>query len=65
LGSALFITFLTIENVKPVEILTRLRAQFGDATLSRIQVYEWNKSFKEGRTEAENIWRLQLLQGKL
>jgi hypothetical protein len=35
----IIVTFLTIENVKPVEILIRLRAQFGDATPSRIQVY--------------------------
>jgi hypothetical protein len=38
--------FLTNENVKPAGILKRLRAQFGDETLTRIQVYDWGKSFK-------------------
>jgi hypothetical protein len=31
--------FLINENVKPAEILMRLRAHFGEETLSRIQVY--------------------------
>jgi hypothetical protein len=33
------VKFLTNENVKPAEILMRLRAQFGDETLSRTQMY--------------------------
>jgi len=49
----IIVKFLTNENVKPAEILMRLRAQFGDETLSRIQVYDWSKSFKEGRREVE------------
>jgi hypothetical protein len=44
----IIIKFLTNEIVKPPEILMRLRAQFGDETLSRIQVQDWSKSFKEG-----------------
>lgn len=43
------VKFLTNENVKPAEILMRLRAQ----------------SFKECRTEVEIMRRLRLLQGKL
>jgi hypothetical protein len=49
--------FLTKENVEPVEILIRLTAQFGDETPSRIQVYDWSKPFKEGRTEIGNMRR--------
>jgi hypothetical protein len=51
----IIVTFLTNENVKPADILKRLRAQFGDETLSRTQVYDWSKSFEEGRTEVENM----------
>jgi hypothetical protein len=43
----IIVTFLTNENVKPAEILMRLRAQFGDETLLRTQVYDWSKSFKK------------------
>jgi hypothetical protein len=28
-------------------------------------VYDWSKPFKDSRTEAGNMWRLHLLQGKL
>jgi hypothetical protein len=42
------VKFLANENKIPAEILTRLRAQFGDKTISRSQVYGWSKSFKEG-----------------
>ena len=34
------IRFLANEGVKSAEILTRLQAQFGDATLSRTQVFD-------------------------
>jgi len=27
--------------------------------------YDWSKALKEGRTEVENMRRLQILQGKL
>jgi hypothetical protein len=43
------VKFLTNENVKPTEILMRLRARFSDGMLSRTQMYVWSKkSFKEG-----------------
>jgi len=53
------VKFLANENKIPAEILTRLRAQFGDKTISRSQVYGWSKSFKEGWTELENMRRLK------
>jgi len=34
------VQFLANGNVKPAEILTRLRAQFADKTISRTQVYD-------------------------
>jgi glucan biosynthesis protein len=43
----IMVKFVTNENVKPAEILMRLRAQFGDETLSRTLVYYWSKSFRE------------------
>jgi hypothetical protein len=33
----------------------KLRTQFDDVTLPRIQLYDWGKSFEKGRTEAENM----------
>jgi len=47
------------------EILKRLRAELGYETLLRAQMYDWSKSFKEGRTEVGNMRRLCFLQGKL
>jgi hypothetical protein len=44
------VKFLTNENVKPAEILKRLKAEFGDEKFSRTQMYDWSKSFKEGLT---------------
>jgi len=61
----IIVKFLTNEKVKSTEIQARLRARFVDETLSRAQVYDWSKSFKEGRTEVENMRRLHFLQGKL
>jgi hypothetical protein len=61
----IIVTFLSNEDVKSAEILTRLRAQFDDETFLRTQLYDWSKSFKEGRTKVENMRRLHLLQGKL
>jgi len=58
------VKFTTNENVKPAGNLMRLRAQFNDETPPRIQMYDWNKSFNDGRTE-ENKRRLHFLQGKL
>jgi hypothetical protein len=56
--------FLTNGKVKPDQILKRPRGQFDDETLSRTQAYGWSKSFKEGRTEVENMRKVCLLQGK-
>jgi len=50
----IIVKFLTNEGIKPSEILTRLRAQFGDMTLSSTQVYDWASKFKGGREAAEN-----------
>jgi hypothetical protein len=35
------VTFPTNKNVKPDEILRKLRAQFGDKTLSKTWVFDW------------------------
>ena len=48
----MIIEFLTAEGVQPLEILQRLEKQFGEACLSRSRVFEWCKTFREGR---ENI----------
>lgn len=50
----IIIKFLTYEKVKPSEILTRLKAQFGDATLSQNRVFTWAREFKGGRERVEN-----------
>jgi hypothetical protein len=47
--------------MKPPEILMRLTAQSIDEMLSRTQVYDWSKSFKEGWTEAKtapSAWKV-------
>jgi transposase len=44
------IRFLFAEGVKPVEIVRRMQAQYGDNCLSRSKVYEWLDHFKKGRT---------------
>jgi hypothetical protein len=49
------VKFLTNENMKPAEILMRLKPQFSDEIISRAQVYAWRKSFKEGWKEVENV----------
>jgi hypothetical protein len=45
---SVIVKFRTKEYVKPAEIRVRLRSQFDEETLSRTQVYDWSKSFKEG-----------------
>jgi hypothetical protein len=57
--------FVTNENVETSEILIRSRAGFSDKTLLRIHIRDCSKSFKEGRTEVENMRRLHLLQEKV
>jgi hypothetical protein len=39
--------------MKPAEILIKVRAQFSDKMLSRTQVCDWSKSFKEHCTEVK------------
>lgn len=50
----IIIKFLTNEGVNSTEILTRLRAQYGDQCLSKSRVFEWSKSFRDGRTHVAN-----------
>jgi hypothetical protein len=52
---SIFAKFVTNEKSKPSENLKGLRAQFGDETFRRTQMYDWSNSFKEGRTEVENM----------
>jgi len=54
IAQRVIVNFLTNEGVKPSEILTRLRAQFGDMTLSSTQVYDWASKFKGGHEAVEN-----------
>jgi hypothetical protein len=44
------IRFLFAEGIKPVEIIRRMQAQYGDNCLSRSKIYEWIDHFKKGRT---------------
>jgi transposase len=44
------IRFLLAEVVKPVEIIRRMQAQYGDNCLSRSKIYKWIDHFKKGRT---------------
>jgi len=48
------IRFLTNENVGPNEIWCRLRAQYGESTLSKTQVKFWHKEFRGGREAVQN-----------
>jgi hypothetical protein len=42
------IRFLFAEGVKPVEIIRRMQAEYGDNCLSRSKIYEWIDHFKKG-----------------
>jgi transposase len=44
------IRFLFAEGVKPVEIIHRMQAQYGDNYLSCSKIYEWIDHFKKRRT---------------
>jgi hypothetical protein len=44
------IRFLFVEGFKPVEIIRRMQAQYGDNCLSHSKIYEWIDHFKKGRT---------------
>jgi hypothetical protein len=47
------VKFILIENVKPAEILMKLRAQFGDEMLSRTQMYDWSRLFRKVQTKTK------------
>ena len=54
------IKFLTNKNVGPNEIWHRLRAQYGESTLSKMQVKFWHKEFHGGRDTMQKTshqWR--------
>ena len=42
------IQFLISEGVKPIEIHRRMKLKYGDACMSKSQVYEWCTKFKNG-----------------
>jgi hypothetical protein len=44
------IRFFFAEGVKPVEIISRMQAQYSDNCLSRSKIYKWTDHFKKGRT---------------
>jgi hypothetical protein len=44
------IRFLFAGAIKPVEIIRRMRAQYGDNCLSRSKIYEWIVHIQMGRT---------------
>lgn len=48
------INFLTWEEVRPSEILTRLRERIGAGTPSKTYMYVWHKGFCEGSEMVEN-----------
>ncbi|KAJ8946264.1 hypothetical protein NQ318_004633 [Aromia moschata] len=50
----IIVRFLANEGVKSNEILTRLRVQFGDDTLSQTQVFDWAKRFRSGQETVAN-----------
>jgi len=58
-GITYVIKFLTNENVGPNEIWCRLRAQYGESTLSKTQVKFWHKEFRGGREAVQNTSHLR------
>jgi hypothetical protein len=61
-AQCIIVKFLTIENTKSAEILTRLRAQVSDEMLSGTRCMIGVSYLKKAR-QAENMQRLHLLQG--
>jgi hypothetical protein len=43
------------EKMKPAKILHRLKAQYGEETLSWTCVYDWNNRFSEGCKQVSNL----------
>jgi len=48
------IKFLAKEGCKPSEICSRLKRQYGEKTLSNVNVYKWSSAFKKGSETVEN-----------
>jgi len=48
------IKFLTNKNIGPNEIWCRLHTQYGEPTLSKMQVKFWHKEFRGGRDAVQN-----------
>jgi hypothetical protein len=48
------IPFLFAEGFKPVEVIRRMQAQYGDNSLSCSKIYEWIDHFKKGRTSVRD-----------
>jgi transposase len=44
---------LFVEGVKPLKIIRRMQAQYGDNYLSRSKIYEWIDHFRKRRT---SVW---------
>ena len=47
--------FCVSNGIMATELLKMLHKCFGESTLSRTQVFEWHKSFSEGRQVVENL----------
>ena len=52
------IKFLVKEGTPVVEIVKRLKAVFGEDTLSTSTIYEWAKQFKDGRISVDDDKRV-------
>ena len=50
----IIIKFLTKEGCKQSEICSRLKRQYGEKTLSNVNVYKWSSAFKKGSETVEN-----------
>jgi len=50
----IIIKFLMKEGCKLPEICSRLKRQYGEKTLSNVNVYKWSSVFKKGREKVEN-----------
>ena len=49
------LTFCDSNGITATESLKMLQKCSGESTLSRTQVFEWHKSFSEGREVVENL----------
>jgi len=51
------IHFLWSEGVKPSEIYSRMKVQYGDSCFSQGRVYEWVERFQNGRQNVSDEHR--------